>query len=164
MRLLGSLPNGLHSLSRDFPGVVETSNNIGVLSLSEGRVEIVSSQRSSSAASLREITERVETVAALAGATASSGDGYPPWQPELGSPLLERCRSVWRARHGADPVVKIIHAGLECAVIGARYPGMDMVSFGPTITGAHSPDERLELRSLDAVWELLSGVLAALAS
>lgn len=159
IRLLLALPNGVAGCSRDFPGTVETSNNIGVVRTTPEGVQIVSSQRSSSAPALRELTGRLESVAALAGATAHGDPGYPPWQPAMGSPLLGRARKAWRARHTTGPEVRIIHAGLECAVIGARCPGMDMISVGPTIEGAHSPDERLYVPSLQGVWDLLAELL-----
>jgi len=161
LHLLLALPNGVAGMSREFPGTVETSNNLGVVRTTQDGVEIVSSQRSSSAAALKELTSRIESVAALAGASVRSDTGYPPWQPDLHSALLRRATEAWRARRGRTPEVRIIHAGLECAVIGSLQPGVDMVSLGPTIQGAHSPDERLHVPSLDGVWELVTEVLAS---
>jgi dipeptidase D len=162
--LLLELPNGVASMSTEFPGTVQTSNNLGVLRSLESSIQIVSSQRSSSAQELASLTNRIEQAATLAGASSTTGTSYPPWRPRLDSPLLGRCREVWRARHGRDPEVRVIHAGLECAVIGMRCPGMDMVSLGPTIEDAHSPRERLSIPSLAAVQRYLSDLLASLAS
>ena len=86
---------------------------------------------------------------------------YPGWNPDLNSTALALVQQVYKKRYGAEPVVKVIHAGLECGLLGAIYPKLDMVSFGPTIHGAHSPDERVEIASVASFWELLVDALAA---
>ena len=112
---------------------------------------------------LEDITCRVEAAAALAGAEAERLNAYPAWEPNLDSPLLARCREIYRSLFGRDPAVEAIHAGLECAVIGARFDGMDMISFGPTIRNPHSPDEALHLDSVGKVWTFVKALLASYA-
>ncbi|MFH1981681.1 MAG: aminoacyl-histidine dipeptidase [Pseudomonadota bacterium] len=159
--LLMALPTGVSEFSPDIDGLVETSNNLAVVKTADGKLEVLSSQRSSVPSRLTAICRRVESLANLAGAGISWDTGYPPWPPDMASPLLARCKNVYRDTFGAEPVVEIIHAGLECAVIGSVYPGMDMISFGPTMKNPHSPDERLYLPSVDNIWKFLVALLAS---
>jgi len=105
------------------------------------------------------MTWRVESAGRLAGAKVESGSGYPAWPANMASPLLARCKQIYEARFGKAPVVEIIHAGLECGIIGDRNQGMDMISFGPTIKNPHSPAEKIEVHSIGLVWDLLADVL-----
>ncbi len=159
--LLGALPHGVQGMSRVFGGLVETSANLATASLGGRQLKVITSQRSNVMSRLEEISAKVEAVSALAGATATRRHAYPAWQPDMDSPLLGRCREVYQRLHSRSPKVAVIHAGLECAVIGDRYPGMDMISFGPTIQDLHSPAERLHLPSIGRVWEFLTALLAA---
>lgn len=158
---LHAAPHGVLRWSRKVPGVVETSNNLGILDIGVqgGRANFM----------VRSLVERGS--ATLAGQIASlfelsgtavrvSGD-YPGWAPDPASPLLALCREVYQREFGAASAVKVIHAGLECGIIGARYPGMDTVSFGPTIIGAHAPGEAVEVASVGRCWQLLRAILAA---
>ena len=159
VQLLMSLPHGVSGMCSDMPSVVETSNNLATVALEGKNVELLSSQRSSVMSRLQEITSRVESIASLAGAQSSVTNSYPAWQPDMTSPLLARCRSVYKDLFNTDPEVQIIHAGLECGIIGAKKQTMQMISFGPIIENPHSPDERLYVPSVGNVWDFLVGLL-----
>jgi dipeptidase D len=161
LQLLLALPDGVQAMSQQIEGLVETSCNLASVALGEGRLEIVTSQRSSVMSRLENITRRIEAAAALAGAAAERLNAYPAWEPNLESPLLERCKQVYRSLFGVAPHVEAIHAGLECAVIGDKYEGMNMISFGPTIRDPHSPDEALELASVEKVWAFVRALMAS---
>jgi dipeptidase D len=148
-------------MSRSVPGLVETSNNLATVKIVDSTVEIVTSQRSSVMSRLDEITEQIGAVADLAGASRENKNGYPAWQPDSRSPLVSRCVKIHEEMYGETPRIEVIHAGLECGVIGAKYPGMDMISIGPEIRGAHSPNERLNLASVAKTRDFLAGVLKA---
>lgn len=159
LRMLLSLPTGVSHMSPELEGVVETSSNLATVHLTDGHLNVVSSQRSAALSRLDEITAAVHAVAQLAGASAKDQDAYPPWQPQLDSALLSRSKKVYRMLYQQEPVIQVIHAGLECAVIGDLYPGMDMISFGPTIQDPHSPDERIWIPSIEKVWTFLGALL-----
>lgn len=161
IQLLMAMPTGVWEMSSDVDGLVETSNNLAVVKTTEGKLEVLVSQRSSVPSRLAAICRRVESIAALAGADVTWNSGYPSWPPDLDSPLLARCQSVYEEVFGKQAQVEIIHAGLECAVIGSVYPGMDMISFGPTMENPHSPDERLFLPSVGSIWTFLVALLAS---
>ena len=158
--LLCALPHGVARMSPSIPGLVETSNNLAIVEIRDGLLQVLSSQRSSVRSQLDELTARIEALALLAGASVSSGAAYPGWNPNLASPLLARCQDTYRTLFGREPVVESCHAGLECGIIGSRYEGMDMISFGPTIKGCHSPDERVYIPSIPRVWDFLVNLLA----
>lgn len=158
--LLTALPHGVRRWSRQVSGVVETSNNLGVISLN-GELEIVLMVRSLAEFGANELAGVIESCARLSGAVAERSGAYPGWQPDLSSRALQVAQGVYRAQFGLEPAIKVIHAGLECGLIGAKYPDVEMVSFGPVIRDAHSPDERVEIQSVDYFWELLKGCLAA---
>jgi dipeptidase D len=101
------------------------------------------------------LCDRIISLARLAGAEGETSGGYPSWKPNMDSELLARCLEVYRERFEREPVVEAIHAGLECGIIGAKYDGMDMISFGPTIKNPHSPDEKIEIESIGQVWEFM---------
>lgn len=159
IRFLLGLPNGVSHMSAELDGMVETSCNLATVSLDNGRLVVLSSQRSAASSRLNEITAEVHAVAGLAGATAQDHDTYPPWQPQMNSLLLSRSKKTYRMLYGQEPVIQVIHAGLECAVIGDIYSGMDMISFGPTIRDPHSPDERIWIPSIIKVWDFLTALL-----
>lgn len=162
--LLLVFPHGPAAMSTDIEGLVETSNNQAKVALQDERLLLLSSQRSSVVSRLQAHTHRIEALARLAGGEAETGTGYPPWQPNLDSPLLARAQRIYRELYGKDPVVEIIHAGLECGIIGDRYPDMDMISFGPTIVDPHSPDERLLIPTVGLGWDYLVALLGDLAA
>jgi dipeptidase D len=151
-------------MSRDIPGLVETSNNVAVCSGTEsGALRIVTSARSSVMPSLRAVAGAVTAAGRLAGARVESHGGYPGWKPDLDSRALAVVREVYRELWAAEPRVTAIHAGLECGLLGEKLPGLDMVSFGPEIRGAHSPDERVSIASVGRFWKALTLTLDRLA-
>jgi dipeptidase D len=162
IQLLLALPNGVAHMSRQLEGVVETSSNLATVTLEDGEVTLVNSQRSALDSRLDEINARVNAIARLAGATVKDHDAYPPWQPKMDSRLLQRSKETFRKLYQQEPVIQVIHAGLECAVIGDIYPGMEMISFGPTIRNPHSPDERIWIPSIGKVWDFLVALLESL--
>ena len=160
--LLLALPHGVAAMSTDMKGLVETSNNLANVKVEEGMLKIVTSQRSSVMSKLHAITCKIEVIAGLAGAASRSNVGYPSWQPNLDSPLLGKCKKVYKKMFKKQPQVETIHAGLECGIIGDKYPGMDMISFGPTLKNPHSPDERIHLPSVGKVADFMTELLSSL--
>jgi dipeptidase D len=156
---LAGLPHGVTKMSADIPGLVETSTNVAVIRTEKKQVVLVTSQRSSVASEILEICQTVDAIFTLGGAEAKTSDGYPGWKPNMQSEILAVARETYRSLYGRDAAVKAIHAGLECGIIGERYPGMDMVSFGPTLEGVHSPDEKMDIPSVDKFWRFLLAIL-----
>lgn len=161
---LGAAPHGVRRWSQQLPGVVETSNNLGVLALREGEFSANFMVRSLRDSGSRALAGEIAGLFRLAGAQATIADGYAAWQPNATSPLVALAQEVYAKRFGAPAQVQVIHAGLECGIIGAKYPDLDMISFGPTIRGAHAPGERVEIATVDACWTYLKDMLAALAA
>jgi dipeptidase D len=161
--LLNALPHGVQVMSNDIPGLVETSLNLATVAASNGDLSILISLRSSVTSAMRDSKRRVRAFAELAGAGVTETEGYPGWKPNLDSPLLATFRKVHERVAGSDPKLEAVHAGLECAVLGHKFPGMDMISFGPIIKGAHSPDERVKIDSVERFYGLLKELLAELA-
>ena len=159
IELLLGLPHGVYRMSETIQGLVETSNNLASVRTTESEMMIVSSQRSSHNSRLAEITGKVEAVAKLAGALIEHEPGYPAWEPNLKSELLLKCKHVYTETFGKKPEVKVIHAGLECGIIGSVHNGMEMISFGPTIKDPHCPSERIFIPSIEKVWIFLKNLL-----
>ena len=159
IRLLMALPHGVSSMSAEMPIFVETSNNIGVMELTEDGLAIISNNRSAVFSRLEEITRRVESAAWLAGAKTERTKMFPPWQPNMESPLLKQCIEAYHAVHEEEPKIEIAHGGLECGIISDRCGGLDTISTGPTIKDLHSPEERLYIPSLAKMWELMNVLL-----
>jgi dipeptidase D len=162
-RLLGALyacPHGVIEWSREIPNFVETSTNLASVKMTPLYIMVTTSQRSSVESAKEDICSMVGTVFGLAGARYQHSDGYPGWTPNPASAVLKISKEAYLDLFGTAPKVLAIHAGLECGVIGEKYPGMDMVSFGPTIKGAHSPDERIEIASVDKFWRLILEILS----
>jgi dipeptidase D len=160
--LIIALPHGVAAMSTEMKGLVETSNNLANVKIASSKMDIVTSQRSSVMSRLHALTLRIEAIARLAGAQAVSGGGYPSWQPNLQSPLLARCKDVYRKLFGREPHVEAIHAGLECGIIGDKKAGMDMISFGPTLKNPHSPDEKIHVESIGKIWDFMAELLKSL--
>jgi dipeptidase D len=154
---------GVAQSSADFPGVVETSNNLGVANLSNGEFDADFLVRSLREAGLNGLADALIGQAAKHGMTAVKDGAYPGWTPNPDSPLLARCQQVYTERFGRPASLQVIHAGLECGLLAASHPHLDMISFGPDIRGAHAPGERVEIASVGHCWELLKAVLQALA-
>ena len=158
-RTIAGLPTGVQHLSADIPGLVETSTNVSVITTDEKGIVLVTSQRSSVASRLAEVVETVEAIFQLGGASIEVSEGYPGWKPNLNSAILGIAKRCYRSLYGKDAEVKAIHAGLECGIIGERIPGMDMISFGPTMESVHSPDERIYIESVEKYWDFLLAIL-----
>ena len=163
LRLLTSLPHGVEAMSYDIPDLVETSTNLATVAAANGSIVITTSTRSSIDAALDALRRRIRATGELAGAHVEERAAYPGWKPNLASPLLETVKRVHADVLGTEPEVKAIHAGLECGIIGKKTPGIDMISFGPTIEFPHSPDERVHVDSVGRFYRLLTAMLAALA-
>jgi dipeptidase D len=120
---------------------------------------MVTSQRSSVASEIDEIAQTVRAIFLLGGAKVTAGDGYPGWKPNMGSAILKAAKNTYKQLFGKTPDVRAVHAGLECGIIGEKYPGIDMVSFGPTLEGVHSPDERIHIDTVPKFYRYLLGIL-----
>ncbi len=153
-------PNGVLAMSRAMPGLVETSTNLASVKHGEGsHIVVTSSQRSSMESAKWDAARSVESVFRLAGASVTHSEGYPGWAPNPDSPLLDLTVKGYKELFGTEPKVRAIHAGLECGLFLEKHPDLDMVSFGPTLRGVHSPDERLEIPTVDKFWKLLVYVI-----
>jgi dipeptidase D len=161
LALLTTLPHGVMRMSPEIPGLVETSTNLAVAARRNGDLDILLSSRSSVASALRALRRRIRSAGSLAGADAEEEDAYPGWEPDVGSRLLGVVKEVY-AEHLGEPEVGAIHAGLECGIIGEKYDGMDMVSFGPQIEFPHSPDERVKIDSVQSFYVVLRALLERL--
>ncbi|MEG8947202.1 aminoacyl-histidine dipeptidase [Rosettibacter firmus] len=156
---LYGIPNGVIKMSADIEGLVETSSNLAVVTTKGKTVEVVTSQRSSVESEKRDISNAIASVFNLAKAEVQQKDSYPGWKPDVNSPILHLMKDVYKNLYGSEPHVKAIHAGLECGIIKEKFPEMDMISFGPTIIGAHSPDERVQISTVEKFWNTLVNVL-----
>lgn len=154
-----ALPHGIIAMNQDIPGLVETSTNLATISEEDGKLRVGTSQRSSTESAKEYISHSVAAVFSLAEAEINTGDGYPGWKPNMESQLLETSKNVYKNRYNSEPEIKAIHAGLECGILGNKYPGLDMISFGPTIENAHSPDERVNIKDVEKFYDLLKGIL-----
>ena len=161
--LLNSLyacPHGVIAMSHSIPGLVETSTNLASIKfIQDNQILVTTSQRSSTSSSKVDVGNMVQSVFRLANASVVHTSGYPGWTPNTNSTILSITKSSYQKLFGAEPVVRAIHAGLECGLFLEKYPNLDMISFGPTIKGAHSPDERLDIETTDKFWKLLVDVL-----
>lgn len=150
---LYAAPHGVMQMSRDIPNFVETSTNLASVKLIENYFLITTSQRSSVASALDDIVNMVAAVFHLIDAEVAHNDGYPGWTPNTNSEILDIAKNTYQKLFAEAPKVLAVHAGLECGLIGEKYPGMDMISYGPDIKGAHSPDERISISSTARFWE-----------
>jgi len=151
IRVLLALPHGVLLVTRQTPHLVETSDNIAVISIDKSYCNILVSQRSSKSYKLDFITKKIEAIATLAGATFHTTTGYPSWEPNYHSTLLQKSTQVYKSLFGKDPTIEVIHAGLECGVFGSKYPNMQMLSIGPTLKCPHTTSERLKIADIDKI-------------
>lgn len=164
VRALYSAPHGVISMSADIPGLVETSTNLAAVKMIEdNQIKVTTSQRSSVESRKKDIAGQVEAHFQLAGAEVSHSDGYPGWAPNMQSPIMKISADAYEELFGVKPAIKAIHAGLECGLFLDKYPDLDMVSFGPTMTGVHSPDEQLLIPTVENFWKHLCRVLEKVA-
>ncbi|MFN3555565.1 MAG: aminoacyl-histidine dipeptidase [Bacteroidales bacterium] len=148
-------PNGVIRMVDDMPGIVETSTNLAIVKSENGKIEVCALQRSSVDSAKEDLCNMIRSVFELAGAEVEHTGSYPGWKPNVNSPILKTMMDVYQKKYGKEPEVKVIHAGLECGLIGGVYPNLDMISCGPTIRNPHSPDERVHIKSVALFWEFL---------
>ncbi len=160
MNMLYACPHGVIGWSRDISGLVETSTNMAVLRDENPEyIELLTSQRSSVDSAKQDIADRMGALFSLTGGEVKHSDGYPGWTPDTSSQILKISEKVYKDLFGTAPEVKAIHAGLECGLFLEKYPGLDMISFGPTIKGAHTPDEKIDIETVDKFWDFLLAIL-----
>ena len=152
-------PHGVIAMSQSIDDFVETSTNLASVKFLDDEILITTSQRSSVESEKQDITNMVTSVFKLAGARTKTSDGYPGWKPNPDSDIVRITVDSYKKLFSNDPEVLAIHAGLECGLIGDKYPEMDMISFGPTIKRAHSPEEKIEIETVAKFWDLTLDVL-----
>ena len=156
-------PHGVFTMSYKMPGMVETSTNLAsVKFLDDNKIQIVTSQRSDVDSEKYNLAQMVESVLSLAGFDVIHSDGYPGWAPNPNSKILKVAADSYKRLFGKDAVVRSIHAGLECGLFLEKYPAMDMVSFGPTLRDVHSPDERINIETVDLFWKHLVDIIESI--
>ncbi|MBW2938329.1 aminoacyl-histidine dipeptidase [Aureisphaera sp. CAU 1614] len=151
--------NGVFRMSPAIEGLVETSNNLAKITLANGSIEIECLTRSSVESSKQDLAQTLKAVFNLAGYDVTFSGAYPGWAPNMESPILKVMDALYEKLNGDKAHVAACHAGLECGILGQNYPGMDMISFGPTIKGAHSPDERASISSTQKFWDFVKEIL-----
>lgn len=157
---LHAAPHGVRRMSPHFSGVVETSNNLGMVHLTPAQGSCNFMVRSLLESAGEALADEIVSLFALSGTPAGKSGAYPGWNPDPDSPLLALCQSVYRREYGQAAREQVIHAGLECGIIKAKYPELEIVSFGPTIRGAHAPGEAVHVESVGHVWHFLTALLA----
>lgn len=159
---LHAAPHGVRRMSQRVPGVVETSNNLGMADIGPTGGHCNFMVRSLRDSGSQALADEIVSLWALSGTQAEQSGAYPGWTPNPDSPLLALCQRVYQREFKAPSAVQVIHAGLECGIIAAKYPGMDIVSFGPTIKGAHAPGEQVEAASVARTWQLFTAIVSAI--
>jgi len=159
LRVVYAAHNGVYRMSPDFENLVETSNNVARILVKNGEISIQCLTRSSVESSKFDLANSLRTTFELFGAEVSLTGSYPGWTPNANSEILEVLISIYEKQNGTKPKVEACHAGLECGILGTNYPKMDMISFGPTIKGAHSPDERVSVSSVQKYWKFVLEIL-----
>ena len=155
-------PHGVLAMSQDIPNFVETSTNLASVKIIDEKIVITTSQRSSVASRKQDAAERVSATFYMIGADVESSDGYPGWTPNPDSEVLKMLVKAYEKCFNKRPIVKAIHAGLECGLFAEKYPDLDMVSIGPTLRGVHSPMEKLEIKTVKMTWDLVVEFLKSL--
>jgi len=154
-------PHGVYRMIPEMPDIVETSNNLAMIDTKDGKVTVCCLTRSSVESRKEELQSVIHSAFSLAGADVVFSGSYPGWKPNFKSPLLKTMQDVYRQEFGHEPRVVIIHAGLECGIIGRNYPDMQMISFGPTIEHPHSPDERVNIKTVQQFYHYVLAALKA---
>ena len=165
IRALYSAPHGVISMSRDLEGLVETSTNLASVKMhGDHEIVVTTSQRSSVESRKWDIAYQVEALFTLAGAKVEHGEGYPGWKPNMHSPIMKIASDAYEELYGIRPAIKAIHAGLECGLFKSTRPELDMVSFGPTLRGVHSPSEKMFIPAVERFWQQLRRILEKVAN
>ena len=158
-RTLYTACNGVYKMSTDIPDLVETSNNIARVIVKDGKIKIGCLTRSSVESSKIDLTNTLRAAFELTGCEVELSGNYPGWTPNMDSPILKILSTIYKDMNGEEAHVAACHAGLECGILGTNYPNMDMISFGPNIKGAHSPDERVQISSVQKYWKFVLEIL-----
>lgn len=161
LNLVHGLPHGVHQMNYDIKTLVNTSTNLATISMKENAVVIGMSSRSPMKSALQDMRDRIRAIASLSGATVSEGTPYPGWKPDLQSKILALSKKIFKDMFKQEPKIEAIHAGLECGIIGEKFPGMDMISIGPTLKNPHSPEEQLHISTVGKFYNFLLKVLEA---
>jgi len=164
LRLLKTLPHGVTAISRDMPGLIETSNNLAAIKTDRNEIEITTSSRSMLKESMDLAIDTIEASAEMAGATVNHENRYPGWKPDPCSRLLCRAKEAFKASRDTEPAVQAVHVGLECGILIEKLPGTQAIAFGPTILQAHSPTERVEISTVACFYTFLKDMLRALSN
>lgn len=159
VNLVFAIPNGVQRMSDSMKDLVETSNNLAIFNAENGEMKVCCLLRSSVNSAKDALGQKMTAIAELAGADIELTGAYPGWKPNMESPILKTCMTVYKKKFGKEPAIMAIHAGLECGLFGSRYPDWDMISFGPTIVHPHSPDEKVNVESVGKFWDFLVDVL-----
>ena len=159
LRAIYAAHNGVYRMSADMEDLVETSNNIARVIVKDGQISIQNLTRSSVESSKMDLANSLRSAYELFGCEVEFGGSYPGWTPNVNSEILDVLTSIYEKQNGDKPKVVACHAGLECGILGTNYPNMDMISFGPTIHGAHSPDERASIKSSQKFWKFVLEIL-----
>ena len=160
IKAINKCPNGVFEMSKSIEGLVETSNNLANIKLVNGELKIMCLTRSSSEESKNKLSKIISNIFENISCSCTFSGGYPGWEPNINSKTLREVKNSYIKLFSSEPKVNVIHAGLECGIIGSHYPEMDMISFGPTILGAHSPDEKASISSTQKFWTFFTEVLA----
>jgi dipeptidase D len=158
---LNVLPNGIQTMSMDLPGLVETSLNLGVMSVESDKFVVHLSVRSSVPSAKQQVVKQITLLTEVLGGTVELQGDYPGWEFVRESNFRDKCVEIFKAQYGYEPKVETIHAGLECGLFTAKVPGLDCISIGPEMLDIHTPMERVEIKSVERVWEYIKAVMAA---
>ena len=161
LNLLHGLPHGVHQMNYEIKNLVNTSTNLATVSVKNSSLVIGMSSRSPMKSALQDMRDRIHAIASLAGAKVLEGNSYPGWNPDLQSKILALSKKIFKEMFQTEPKIEAIHAGLECGIIGEKFPGMDMISIGPTIKNPHSPEEQLHISTVEKFYRYLLKILEA---
>ena len=159
LNLLEGLPHGVHQMNYEIKTLVDTSTNLATVSFKDNTIVIGMSSRSSMKSALQDMRDTIKAIASLSGAKVSEKTPYPGWKPNLQSKILALSKKIFKDMFKAEPKIEAIHAGLECGIIGEKFPGMDMISIGPTLKNPHSPEEQLHISTVDKFYKYLLKIL-----
>ncbi|OGU61037.1 MAG: hypothetical protein A2X64_10360 [Ignavibacteria bacterium GWF2_33_9] len=149
------MPHGVYRMSPDIKDLVQTSTNFAIVETNAKSITVLTSQRSSVESEKVVMANKVQTAMELGGAVSTMSDGYPAWEPNVNSPVLELGKQVYKKVFGHNAIISVIHAGLECGLVAEKYPGMDMISFGPNLFDVHTPSEKVQISSVQKIWNFL---------
>ena len=159
MNLVYGLPHGVHLMNYELKTLVETSTNLATIAVKENMITIGMSSRSPAKSELQDMRDRIHSIASLAGAQVTEQMPYPGWKPNLSSKTLALSKKIFKEMYSQDAKVEAIHAGLETGIIGEKFPGMDMISIGPTLKYPHSPEEQLHISTVPKFYKFVLKIL-----